>query len=961
MNDALAASFDPSGQYRAALRTTLAVMNGELDNISPANPVIYVLETQGALVAAFTESMQSETRRLLQVAATTPEDLYPHMAAVHFTDIFNLPSSTIFTLILNKNEILSRMIPIPGTLSKKVTIPRNSYFTISDYVFGIHYPIDIIQQVHGGLRVSYDTSQTTPLQALTTNILKSRYAVRDGVEYLCIDIPVFQFQITSKTPTVSAGKTFSYNVNIADLYYATRVYRTLDDGTQEEITVTYSEKIYDPLSPTAVVKLLDGQVNVTIPQVYITNEQITGELRIDVYTTKGPLNTSLSSYTIGSIGYQFRDLNKAADTTYTAPMTKLGTSTLISNAPVSGGALGMTFDELRAAVIADAIGDPQLPITPAQIANYLNRKGYDIIKNTDVVTDRVFLASRNMPDPTNPALLTAANGSIETLNAAFTDLVGNSAVIDNGDSITITPKAIYRLDDGILRMMSDSELTSIRQMRSDLLASHVTSNNYLYSPYHYVLDRSNNQFRLSPYYLDNPSVDSQTFVTDNEGTLLSVNTAGSDLTKTDTGYTFQITTKSSDEYKALDDSVVMVLLSFTSNTEEDPCWILGTQTGKTTDNERIFNFGLTSQFMMDATDRVDFRNFKMFDTSDKTIYSTLQQDFMVYYVTTQQMGDLFTPSTMDAAIPRYLVPASAKGITQEQFSLNFGDSLNNLWARARTVATSIVYETYATDQILRYTTDQYKKDPATGSTVFMVNGKPQRIKLASAGDPILDANGQQQIQYPKGSIVYDNTTNPPTPVVKNGRSLKHRFELFLIEGVYIFSNDQVAIDYRNQVAETVAQWVTQDLVTIEKATMDKTFAYFYPKTVFGTIDVVTADGIIQQINAGQSFMVSLSVTSVVAQDLDLIAQLKKQTTQVISDYLKGFTLANSDIIQLLRTAYGEDVLDVQVSLFGPQANIAIMQLVNEVHRCGIRKRLVSRDDEKLVVEEDITVVVNVID
>jgi hypothetical protein len=74
----------------------------------------------------------------------------------------------------------------------------------------------------------------------------------------------------------------------------------------------------------------------------------------------------------------------------------------------------------------------------------------------------------------------------------------------------------------------------------------------------------------------------------------------------------------------------------------------------------------------------------------------------------------------------------------------------------------------------------------------------------------------------------------------------------------------------------------------------------------------------------------------------------------------GQTLANSDIIENLRTAYGDDVLDAQVSLFGDAANIPVMQLVNEVHRCGIRKRLVSRDDDKLVVQEDINVTFSVI-
>ncbi|BCM95229.1 putative virion stractural protein [Burkholderia phage FLC6] len=959
MNDALAASYDPSGQFRASMRTLVAIMNGEIDDVSPANPVVMTIENTGALIAAFTESMQTQTQRLLQVNALTPEDLYPHMADVHFTNIFNLPAKSTFTLILDKKEILNQMKPIPGTMSSKVTIPRNSYFTVSDYVFGIHYPIDIIQQVHGGIRVQYDTSMPTALEALSTNILNTREVQRDGVTYLAIDIDVFQFDIASKTPVVTQGTTFSFNVAITDLYYATRVYMTNADGSYTEIPVTYSEKIYDPLKPCAVVKLSDGNVNVSIPQIYINQGIILGTLRIDVYTTKGPLQTDFSSFAIGSVGYRFRDLDKNAVTTYTAPMTQLDTCIILAEQPVSGGALAMTFDELRTAVIADAIGDPNLPITPAQIQNFITRLGYDVIKNTDIVTDRVFLGTKNMPDPTDPSLLTAANASIETMNAAFTDLIGNSAVIDNtadSNSITLTPKAIYQLVDGMLKLVDDSTLASINAMRSDLKATYITNGGFLYSPYYYVLDKSNNQFRLAPYYLDNPQVLSQTFVEDNEGTLLQVNTNGYTLVKTDSGYTLRLTVKSNDDYKALQNTDVQCLLGFKSPTEEDPCWLTGTLYGTDpTSKERIWEFDLSSKFAMDVTDRIDFRNFKMYDTTDKTIFASLTQDFTVIYATQSQMGNLFVPGLIDALLPRYLVGLNSKAICQEKLTLQFGQALSNLWARARSVASTIEYETYPTDVILRYTDDVWKVDPATNSTIFMVDGKPTRILLHAKNDPILDANGNQQVQYPAGSIVYDYTQNPPVPIVKNVRYLKHRFELFLIEGVYAFSNDDIAVAYRNTVAQTVASWVTTDMVNVQKASMDKTRVYFYPKTIFGTIEVVVADGIIQQISAGQRFDVALTVTKEVYQDDVKRQLLTNQTTTVIAAYLKGQTLSNSDIVEQLRASYGEDVLDAQVSLFGDAANIPVMQLVNEVHCCGIRKRLVSRDDNKLVVQEDINV------
>lgn len=952
MNDALAASFNPSDTYRAAIRTQIAVMDGRIENISPMSPFVSAIENQAALIAAFVESVDAQTRRILQVNALTKEDLYPHMADIHFTNIFNLPAKTTFSLVFDKRELLLAMSPIPGTLSKKVTIGRDTYFRISDHTYGIHYPIDIVQQLHGAIQVTYDTSKTSKLQSLRTNQLTTREATNEGVTYLVIDVPVHQFVITSKTPTVTLGSTFNYKVGITDLYYATRVYRTLENGTEEEIRVSYSEEIYDPLTPTAVVTMTDSEVNVMVPQIYINSGLIMGELRIDVYTTAGPLDTRYDSYPMGSIVHRFRNLSKRAVATYTAPMNKLSTVMVLGESPVNGGALALTFDELRTAVIADAIGDPNLPITPAQIQNYLSRMGYDIIKNTDIVTDRVFLASRDMPAPENSALVTAANTSIETLTTSFVDLAMNSSVIDNGRSMTITPKAVYRLDDSVLKMLTDAELASVRAMRTDLLAVHVTKSNYLYSPYHYVLDKTGDQFRLAAYSMEAPKVVSQSFIDDNPTTLLSVGTNGYSLTKNDSGYLLRITTKSSDEYKALESADVQALLSFTSPTEENDAWLVGTNVGITSDKERVFEFQLDSRFSMNEFDRVDMRSFKMFDLTDRAVYADLEQLFNIHYTTTLAMGIGFEPSLMDKKLPRFLVPQEMVTITKEQLGLHFGDALSNLWSRARTIAAAVTYDTYPTDVLQRYTEDIYAKDPVTGSDITWVDGLPVRVKTHSKGDLVLDAQGNSFVQYPKGTVRLDPVTG--LPVEKGARYLKHRIELFLIEGVYFFSNDSVAIDYRNSVAQTVTTWVTDDLTAIEAVTMDKSRAYFYPKTVFGSIDVVTADGIIQQISAGQRFTVSLTVAKEVMSNDKLKAQLSKITIDTIALGLNNTTLAISDIIRELKVVYGDDVIDVQMNLFGTLEDIPAMQLTNEVRRCGIRKRLVSRDDGKLIVEEDIT-------
>ena len=49
----------------------------------------------------------------------------------------------------------------------------------------------------------------------------------------------------------------------------------------------------------------DDQLTVTIPQIYITNNLISGTIRIDIYSTKGELSMNLSTYSSDAFGYKW--------------------------------------------------------------------------------------------------------------------------------------------------------------------------------------------------------------------------------------------------------------------------------------------------------------------------------------------------------------------------------------------------------------------------------------------------------------------------------------------------------------------------------------------------------------------------------------------------------------------------------------------------------------------------------
>ena len=76
-----------------------------------------------------------------------------------------------------------------------------------------------------------------------------------------------------------------------------------------ECVTTHTDQIFDAAAPTVVLTILKGFVRVTVPQIYVSNGLIEGELRIDVYTTEGPLDLILDNYPMAAFSANWKDIS----------------------------------------------------------------------------------------------------------------------------------------------------------------------------------------------------------------------------------------------------------------------------------------------------------------------------------------------------------------------------------------------------------------------------------------------------------------------------------------------------------------------------------------------------------------------------------------------------------------------------------------------------------------------------
>jgi hypothetical protein len=951
--------FNPAAIQRAGLDVLQKVYDGNINIVDATNPFVFCLENTATNTAAFMIQNEATTRRLYSASAVNMDDLYLHMSDKDHIGQFATPSKATFKILLNKSELLSRMILDINTGIKKIRIPRNTVFYASDIPFSLQYPVDIRQPAHGGLQASYMVDVVSPLKTLTTNtidVVELRNS--DGTAFIQIEVEVDQFFVEQRTNDVSAASGFTTDIPLTDSFYHLRCYVQNADRTYTEIGVTHTSQVYDPFTVTAVAKVLEKTVQVTIPSVYTTTGQITGKLRLDVYQTKGVLTTSLSTYKAEDFKADWLNLDENDDDQYTTVISNFRSIVVYSTTDVNGGTAATTFLDLKNRVIRNTTGALNVPITNVQLEDELTKEGYEITKNIDTITNRIYLASRALPNPTDKTILTPAAAAISRIQLTLKEGENIYGARDNGKRITLTSKTLYQNKNGVTRPLTTAEFNSLNNLPVLQKCVDVTAGNYYYSPFTYVLDATLATFDVRSYFIDNPFINTKSFVSENATTGYQVSIDSSyNVSKDDSGYVINIVTKSSDNFKSLDDANVHVRLAFRPSNQTQKVYLTGVLKGKTSANERLYSFSLNTYYDIDLDDKIAFANINGAESAI-AVKGPLINDYDIYFCTTADVPSTWVYSPLDDEIMAFGLLDGTHAISNERLNVVFGYRLKDMWSLSRSNITSLPYQVYATDIPAYYKADVYEVDPLTGAA-FTIDSQGNLIYniLHRRGDPVLSMNGEPVYEHRVGEVIYDDNGDPLI-VPGYERDLLRLIDVLTIEAPYYFAIPEdfsSATNYRSTIAKTLNQWITQDIPSFNQRLLDKTEIYFYPKVSTGDIEVLTSDNEVTTIAASQSFTIKLLVSPTVYDDTTLLSALRSTTTKTIDIALQQKTVSISAIESNLLQAYGADVISVEVTGLGGVNAHSTFTITGNSNRCSIRKRLSALPDNSLTVEEDVTI------
>lgn len=926
---------NPTAMVRLALSNLETLTSGKIALVDASNPVALALDTMCSVGHAVMMNAENQTRRLYPSAATSFDDLYYHMTDRDYIDRFAKPSRTILQLIMPLDELTSKAVEVPNSGGiRKITIPKHTEVNVADSFYTMQYAVDIRVMPHGGFSVVYDTSESSPIYAVTDNQLAWGITTQQNQSYMIVEIPMWQMRITSYTAALAATSGFTRDFSFTDSFFYCRAFiRGQTSSTWNEIRVSHNEMVYDPNVPTVILKVKNQALTVTIPNVYFRSGIIQDMVRLDIYTTKGAFETRLSGISPDSFNRQWRDLDRNTSSVYSAPLDSFSNSvSFFSTYTVGGGSAGLSFSQLRERVISGGLTQ-RIPVTGLQLNSTVTDMGYSIVTDIDNVTARQFLVTRAIPEPSDETTVTSIGCAVQTLLFNSASIDSRIGIIDNGSRITLTPKTLYENIDGRLQIVSAAEFLALTDgvtYTPDQLASIVNGREFLYSPFFYVLDITATEISTRAYRLERPRIPSKREFQVNAAAAIDVvsSSYGAGLNPNGNGFIIEVGLSAGESFKEFTVDKINLQLSYISKNGGErvfiPGFLMGSVglDGKPVDGNYVYRFYIDTSFDINRLHQIVHEpSGSTFDLTTEFDLVYVVSDYMPAGVTLGDIDSIVNPSEFT----NYNPSATYLGILQEKLTVEFGKHLSYLWAKNRTIASSVAYKRYEEDIPATYPENVYRRD-SMGNIIIENDGVGgYNLVLENAkGNLVLTPSGLPVLAHRQGDVVLDDQGNP---IPLNGiRSIDRLIDLVLLDARYYFATDSKSVQYRQQSIQTITDWLVADIPLIAAMVYERTQVFFHPKTSVGSIVVIDENGTKHTERAEQFLSVIVYVDETIKNSPDLQELISAKIRSTVVESLKKSVSSTSNLIDDLRDALGSDVKTIIVNgLFGDRYNVVKLE------------------------------------
>lgn len=951
---------NPSSIKQTMLNGLSMALNGA-DIVDASNPFIFTLESGCVATAVAIAKSEALTRKQYKALSQNITDLFPHMSDLDYVGIFGIGSTCRLNFLIPYNQLkLYGIELIPNTGIKTVIIPRDTQINVNGITLQLGYPIIINVLPNNSVQVYYDVSIDNPLIGYETNNVPYSFINFNGGNYLQFELPAIQVSSFTKQFTLGGTSSFSTSIPFLQNFSYARAFMNTGNNVWTPMITTFSDMVYDINKPTLLFGLSGNNLTITLPDIYQTLNLISNSIRVDVFTTQGFLEVDLTQITaknFSAIWNNFDNLNTINLSAIKA-INVVNDIIISATTALTGGSNPLSFDQVYKKVVYNA--DATIaPVLPSDIISKLSAYGYSTEILINQVSNRIYLASKNLPANT-------INSSTNTINSISSPLTVNnnvtinindyplnnvnspSVIVHSSARATILPSALFVLSNGNASILTDDQINQINDLVTNkvALSELINSNLYMSTPFHYILDYGNPVFTGRVYYLNKPTVPNRSLIAQNTLRLYNIATMTSSIKLVGNNYQLTLTA-------AIPNNLPNVYCQLSYNDLGSNSSVYLTAQATVQSNQAIFVFNIETNFDINTLNQLELINFVNKNNIIEPLFTDLTTTFNLIYLVPGNKTGLTTNFDNLYITPIDVASTGVIGATQETITINFGQQLPNLYCPT--------YETLRTGSYLKYTSDVpatynktiYLDGPEGPAFTVDSNNKVQLNILHHIGDPILDINGNPTFFHRQGDPILDINGNM-IPVPNSLNSVSYLIGITLIDAKYKYATNLSTINYYNSLIDILLGYLNNDIKTLSSQLFGDTKLWYKPSGESFSLKVNLGNGIISQIPG----ILNIEITVYMNEDGLNNVGLKTITTnsikQAIMNQLKLNVITISGLEQAIQAILPPQASTFSIDSYLPN-NVPIVTLLDTTQSFSIGSKLELLPDNSLDVVDSIIV------
>lgn len=733
--------YDPSRMQHKILEYMESANDGTIDIVDPTNPFTMLLEATAVNAINPLIEMRAHSRIQYPDLAISKEELYPHLNDQVLTNMFGVPATANIVFYINVMELKQNGYRPSGANYTETVIPEFTEVIVADTYFTLLNDVVVRLYDEGGVFIE---QQTSDLEIAVTGLgILPGVIINDSESnsWIIFETIVKQVKRTIVRDTIIVTEGYEKTMLIDNQYCFSDVeYRNSQtNGSYIKLAKAHDDKYINPKVPTVYIKQNDNSVTFKIPDVYLLESGVSGNTNVITYDTKGNIYLPINTYKTDDFAINLGNIGKSPSSSTSPNITILANSRYV----VDGGRDEMGLDELKQTIVNNTTGANEIPITDSNIEKLGTFNNFEITKAIDIITNRVYMASRNTSIIESQLVNARADIFTNKTKIVIGNYLNNRNIHLDKDVFVIRSNTLFKEDNGVVTIVSEDELNTIDLLGKVDMLTYFKMYKYFYTPYYYVIDKTDTVVNSRVYDLDNPSLDKLKLIGKNINVIPRVNIDKYLIEKVLGGYRITMSLIGNSAFESLDATKVLAQLKISMYNSVEYVYYEATYDADTS----YIVFNISSDDYIDTNDNIHLTNgVSALSTTIIKLISTAE--ILLYTV---DAGILDTSHYLNEDL--YITVGDyVTVLSKESIEINFGEKLDYIWNKLHAEYSERKYLKYSIDIPATYTEVVYETDPNSGS-IFSIN------KVAQVLDSVITVESNALYYMVIESVKYEYTSD----------------------------------------------------------------------------------------------------------------------------------------------------------------------------------------------------------